>query len=137
MTFCLARGFDFVLSLFVTTLTWGTYNPSHELCLTWKFKVCFDMLKSIRFGDLVRHFSSLRCLGVSSFFQHVDLNTTSSRDGFQVYFLTSGLCVYRWMQCNTICWELGFISGFFAFSWLIFSADGINKFGPTTNPKCK
>ena len=50
----------------------------------------------------------------------VDLVTTS---------LSPGFCVGRPRQYNTIFLELNLISWFFAFFWLIFWADGINKCG--------
>ena len=43
--------------------------------------------------------------------------------------LSTGFSVRRPRQCDTICWELNLISGFFAFFWLIVWADGINKYG--------
>ena len=43
--------------------------------------------------------------------------------------LSPGFCVRRPRQYDMICWELDLISGFFAFFWLIVSADGINKCG--------
>ena len=58
LTFSLARGFDFVLSLGVTT---PLITPVMGICCPGSFwKDCFDMLKSIEFGDLVRLFSSSR-----------------------------------------------------------------------------
>ena len=58
LTFSLARGFDLVLSLGVTT---PLITPVMDI--SWPSilgKECFDLLKSIGFGDLVRLFSSLR-----------------------------------------------------------------------------
>ena len=45
--------------------------------------------------------------------------------------LSPRFCIRRPRQHNTICWKLNvfLISGFFAFSWLIVWADGINKCG--------
>ena len=43
--------------------------------------------------------------------------------------LSPGFCVPRPEQHNTISWELNFISGFFAFFWLIVWTDGINNGG--------
>ena len=43
--------------------------------------------------------------------------------------LSTGFCVRRPRQYDTICVELNLISGFFAFFWLIVWADGINKCG--------
>ena len=58
LIFSLARGFDFVLPLgWLTTLI----TPVMGISCSGKFgKDCFDMLKSIGFGDLVRVFSSTR-----------------------------------------------------------------------------
>ena len=56
--FCLARAFDLVLSLGVTT---PLINP--VMGISWPCsvgKVCFDMPKSIRFRDLLRLFLSSR-----------------------------------------------------------------------------
>ena len=59
LTFSLARGFDLVLSLGVTTLL---VTPVMGIiswpCILWK--KCFYLLESIQFGDLVRLFSSSR-----------------------------------------------------------------------------
>ena len=33
--------------------------------------------------------------------------------------LNPGFCVFRSMQCDTICWKLDLIPGLFVFSWLI------------------
>ena len=58
LTFYLARGFDFVLSLVVMTpLITPVMGKS---CPGSVGKDCFDMLKSIGFGDLVGLFASLR-----------------------------------------------------------------------------
>ena len=58
LTFCLAEGFDLALSLGVTT---PRLTPVMGISWPCGFgKVCFDMLKSIGFGDKVRLFSSLR-----------------------------------------------------------------------------
>ena len=58
LTFSVARGFDFVLSLGVTT---PLITPVMGNCCPGSFgKDCFDMLQSIGFGDLVRLFSSSR-----------------------------------------------------------------------------
>ena len=43
--------------------------------------------------------------------------------------LSPGFCVRRPRQYDMIRWELDPISRFFAFSWLIVCADGINKCG--------
>ena len=56
--FLLTAGFDFVLSLSVTT---PLITPVMDMSsLSSIGKDCFDMLKSIGFGDLVRLFASLR-----------------------------------------------------------------------------
>ena len=43
--------------------------------------------------------------------------------------LSPWFCVYRPRQCNSICWELNLISGFFPYLWLIVWADVINICG--------
>ena len=67
--------------------------------------------------------------GVSSLFLHVDFVTNSFRAGFQVCLSSPGFSVRRPRQYDTICWNFDLIFGFFAFSWLIARADGINKCG--------
>ena len=58
MTFSVARGFDFVLSSGVTTLL---ITPVTDMSSPGSVgKDCFDMLKSIGFGDLVGPFASSR-----------------------------------------------------------------------------
>ena len=58
LTFSLARGFDLVLSSGVTTpLITPVMGISWPCILGTE---CFDMLKSIGFGGLVKHFSSSR-----------------------------------------------------------------------------
>ena len=59
LTFSLARGVDLVLSLGVTTrLIIAPVVDISVPCILGK--ECFDMLKSVGFGDLVRLFPSSR-----------------------------------------------------------------------------
>ena len=58
LTFSLARGFDLVLTLGVTNPAITTAMDISLPCILGK--ECFDMLKNIGFGDLVRLFSSSR-----------------------------------------------------------------------------
>ena len=43
--------------------------------------------------------------------------------------LSTGFSVRRPRQCDTICWELNLISGFFAFFWLFGRMESINVAG--------
>ena len=65
----------------------------------------------------------------SALFQLVILALPLLGLGSKSTSLSPGFCVRRPRQYNMICWELNLISGFFAFLWLIFCTDGINKCG--------
>ena len=149
LTFCLARGCNFVLSWDVTT---PLITPVMSITWLGSFGKDFvNMLKSIGFGDLVRLSSSSRqsdrvyldrivwdlvgrVFMIQALRQSVKAGQGSSPIGsslstwFQVSLcLSPGFCVCRPRQHDMICWELDFVSGFFVFSWLIVWVDGINK----------
>ena len=60
------------------------------------------------------HYRSCPLLGLGS-------KSTSFRPGF---------CISSLRQCNTCCWELNLISGFFAFLWfIVWQIESINVAG--------
>ena len=61
------------------------------------------------------------------YFSILILSLPLLRLGSKYTCLSPGFCVRRPRQYDMICWELNFISGFFAFFWLLVWADGINK----------
>ena len=85
------------------------------LCLSTYLSICLSIYLSI-------HLSIYLPIYLSFFLSiHPSIHPSTS--------LSPGFCVPRPQQYNTISWELNFISGFFAFFWLIVWADGINKCG--------